>query len=86
MGVTMEPLKYGDRVIVKTGQSTAIKIDIMKEWGKPLWPIDMTSIPLGEVSRIVPSLVGQVFFDFISIAIFIYRKQLPSQTGEQLLQ
>ena len=62
-GVTMEPLRYGDRVIVKTGQSTAIKIDIMEEWGKPLWPIDMTSIPLGEVSRIVPSLVGQVFFE-----------------------
>lgn len=62
-GVTMEPLKYGDKVIVKNGQTTAIKLDIMNEWGKPLWPIDMTPIPLSEVSRIIPDLAGQVFFE-----------------------
>ena len=62
-GVTREPLAFGDNVIMKEGQSTAIKVSTLLQWGRPVWPIDMTPIPEADVNRLMPSLVGQVFFE-----------------------
>ena len=59
--VDLEPLSTNDVVVVKDGQTVAVKLENLRAWNRATWPVDNTEIPHALAVALMPELQTKLY-------------------------